>query len=541
MSVKLDIYEYIRCVVMVYMDRKAAMYYYVKTLFVGLIISIILHFALWNIDIGVIHSILEGLCLFIAAAIFLIVWNTMNEIPDKKHFLGFAILPILIFDASHIYVFSVPLGSNVESSDLAIKFWILARLMEVIVLYIISLRIPIINVNKWICLFVSISIPAALVIMMIEYPYMFPNFFSESGLTLVQKISEVAVILIALLSLLNIKKEMKNEYLNMHRYLVMVPLVIIAAQIMFILPNWPASVSWIFGHVLKITYYYYLYKAVFVSYVKYPYNVMKEKNRELQEAYHQLEINRQEEARKHNILLQQEKLALLGQMGAGIVHETRNYLTTIKGSCQLMEVMTKELNILKHIRKINKSVDEIDNIISKFLYMSKPRDTEREEMSICDLVQSIESLVMSTSFMKKVDVTFEACKEERYLLCDEGQINQVVLNLCKNAVEAMEETADPRLEIVTGYNEKTNEMYIKVTDNGKGMSEEELENIGNAFYTTKKTGTGLGLYLCKQIIKEHEGRIEIISKRGEGASFIVWLPCISENEDAPEEIANIIS
>lgn len=523
------------------MDRKAAMYYYVKILAVGLIISIILYFAFWNVDIGVIHSVFESICLFIAAAIFLIVWNTMNEIPDKKHFLGFAILPILIFDACHIYVFAVSIGSGIESSGHAIKFWILARMIEVIVLYIVSLKIPINIINKWICLFASIAIPVAAVIMMIKYPYIFSNLLLESGPIPVLKIPGIIVILIALLSLINIKREMHNVQKNMYRYLLMVPLILIAAQIMYILYNELYSVSWIFGHVLKITYYYYLYKAVFVSYVKYPYNVMKEKNRELQEAYHQLEINRQDEARKHNILLQQEKLALLGQMGAGIVHETRNYLTTIKGSCQLMEVMTKELNILKHIRKINKSVDEIDNIISKFLYMSKPRDTEREEMSICDLVQSIESLVMSTSFMKKVDVTFEACKEERYLLCDEGQINQVVLNLCKNAVEAMEETADPRLEIVTGYNEKTNEMYIKVTDNGKGMSEEELENIGNAFYTTKKTGTGLGLYLCKQIIKEHEGRIEIISKRGEGASFIVWLPCISENEDAPEEIANIIS
>ena len=126
-------------------------------------------------------------------------------------------------------------------------------------------------------------------------------------------------------------------------------------------------------------------------------------------------------------------------MGAGIVHETRNYLSTIKGSCQLLETMAKEEYFVNYLKKINKSIDEIDNIISKFLYMSKPRETEFEEVSIYDLTQSIESLVISNSFMKKVDVVFEATKEERYLLCDESQINQVFLNLCKNALEAMEE------------------------------------------------------------------------------------------------------
>ncbi|MGI5998072.1 MAG: MASE3 domain-containing protein, partial [Lutispora sp.] len=536
-SMKLSIHRYIVFMEMDYMNRnKVLSYHYLKVLAIDFVISIILYFALWKVNVYAVHSILESLCLFIAAAIFLIVWNTANEIPDKKPFLGFAILPILIFDAFHVYLFAVPIDSGIQSSDFAIKFWILARLTEVIVLYIVSLSIPIIKTSKWIYLATAIAIPFAIAVLMIEYPDILPDLLTESGLTSVQKVAEIAVVFIAFLSLLNIKKEMHNEFVKTYRYLLMVPLIIIASQIMFIIPNSPSSISWIYGHVLKITYYYYLYKEVFVSYVKYPYKMMEDKNKKLQEAYHQLELNRQEEERKHSLLIQQEKLALLGQMGAGIVHETRNYLTTIKGSCQLMEVMTKESNLLKHVKKINKSIDEIDSIISRFLYMSKQRDTEFEEVSICDLVQSVESLIMSTSFMKKIDITFETSKEERYLLCDEGQINQVVLNLCKNAVEAMEDTADPRLEIETGFNEEKNEMYIRVTDNGKGISAEELEKIGNAFYTTKKTGTGLGLYVCKQIVKEHGGRIEVVSKPGKGASFIVWLPCI--DEEPPEEIAN---
>lgn len=511
------------------MNRKEEMYYhYVETIAIGFIISVILYFALWKINTYVVHSVLESLCLFIAAAIFLIVWNAMDEIPDNEHFLGFAVLPILIFDACHMYVFAVPLGSIIESTDCAIKFWILARLAEVIVLYIISLRLPIIKTYKWISLIAAIAIPSVMVIMISKFSAILPDLLTESGFTLVQRAAELAVIIIALLSFLNIKRKINSDPINIYRYLLMVPIMIIPAQIVLIMSNRLFSLGWIYGHVLKITYYYYLYKSVFVNYVKYPYKIMKDKNKELQEAYDQLEKSRQEEARKHSILLQQEKLALLGQMGAGIVHETRNYLTTIKGRCQIMEVITKDLNILKHVHKINKSVDAIDNIMSKFLFMAKPRETSFDEVSICDLIQSIEGLIMSASFAKKVELVFNTTKEERYLLCDEGQINQVVLNLCKNAVEAMENTENPRMEIETGYNEKENEMYIRVTDNGKGISADELKNIGNAFYTTKEKGTGLGLYLCRQIVKEHGGRIDVESEPGKGTSFTVWLPCIDE-------------
>jgi len=521
------------------MERKKEIHQYIHSLGIGFIISVILYLALLKVCVKVVHSLLEIVCAFIAVAIFLIVWNTMDEISDQKHFLGFAILPVLIFNICHIYVFAVPLTSGIDATGFVIVFSVLARLTEVVALYIISLRLPMLNTNKWICLFIATVIPFAMVMMIINLPFIFPDLLTGPIFTLAYIVAEMVVIINALMSFVNLKGKINNYSEEIYRYLLTAPFIIVAAQIMFILSDGSFSISWMYEHVLKIIYYYYLYKSVFVSYVKYPYKMMKDKNKELEEAYHQLELSKQEEARKQNIMLQQEKLALLGQMGAGIVHETRNYLSTIKGSCQIIEVITKESNILKHVSKINKSVDLIDGIISKFLFMSKPRETTFEEMSICDLAQSIESLIVSTPFAKKVGIIFNSTKEERYLLCDEGQINQVVLNLCKNAVEAMEDTEYPRLEVETGFDEDKNEMYIKVIDNGKGMSEEELRNIGNAFYTTKKSGTGLGLYLCNQIVKEHKGTIEVESEPGKGTSFTVWLPCI-EDEDLQDEITNDI-
>lgn len=227
---------------------------------------------------------------------------------------------------------------------------------------------------------------------------------------------------------------------------------------------------------------------------------------------------------------QQEKLALLGQLGAGIVHETRNFLTTIKGRCQLIDVVSKEENIKEYASKINRDVDEVNRIISEFLFLSKPRETELEETSMYDIFQSIKNIVETSSLVKGVDINVKISKEERYLMCDEVQIKQVILNICKNAVDAMAGVNSPKLNVETGYDEFSNEMFIKIEDNGKGMSEEQLSKIGTMFYTTKKTGTGLGLNVCYQIIKDHSGRIEVESAIDKGTMFTVVLPCIEDEE-----------
>jgi PAS domain S-box-containing protein len=231
---------------------------------------------------------------------------------------------------------------------------------------------------------------------------------------------------------------------------------------------------------------------------------------------------------------QQEKLALLGQLGAGIVHETRNFLTNIKGRCQIIEAISKDESIKKYASKINNDVDEVNSIISEFLFLSKPRETQMQEVSMVDIFQSIKNLVETSSLVKGVNVNVLLSEEERYLLCDEVQIKQVILNICKNAVDAMIDKENAVLNIETGYDEDKNEMFIKISDNGKGMSEEEIKKLGTIFYTTKNNGTGLGLNVCYQIINEHNGRIEVESKPMKGSTFKIILPCIEdiyEDED----------
>jgi PAS domain S-box-containing protein len=229
-------------------------------------------------------------------------------------------------------------------------------------------------------------------------------------------------------------------------------------------------------------------------------------------------------------ILQQEKLALLGQMGAAIVHETRNYLTTIKGRCQLIELYADNERVKTHAAKINTDTEEVNRIISEFLFLSKPRETELTENSMHDIFESVKSMITTSSLVKGVDVEVNLCREERYLLCDESQIKQVILNLCKNAIEAMSEVIKPKLCIKTGFKEEANEMYISVLDNGKGISEEHLKRIGTPFFTTKGNGTGLGISVCHKIAKEHNGRLEVRSKLGEGTTFTLIIPCIEDEK-----------
>lgn len=231
---------------------------------------------------------------------------------------------------------------------------------------------------------------------------------------------------------------------------------------------------------------------------------------------------------EHLKLINQEKLALLGQMGATIVHETRNFLTTIKGNSQLIELYADDEKLKEYATKINVDTNEVNRIISDFLSLSKPRETELEEVAFNDLISSMKSIIETSSLMNKVQVVLNLDYDERYILCDETQIRQVILNICKNAVEAMEEVSSPILQISTGLDEYSKEVFIKISDNGKGIDNKTIKKIGTPFFTTKKTGTGLGLNACYQIVKEHKGRIEVESELGKGTTFRIEIPYIEE-------------
>lgn len=224
-------------------------------------------------------------------------------------------------------------------------------------------------------------------------------------------------------------------------------------------------------------------------------------------------------------ILHQEKLAIIGQMGAGIVHETKNHLASIKGYCQLLALKADDQS-KRHIERIENISEDLNRVIVDFLTIAKPGETKLDITSLNKIIESVRYMIESPSFMKSVKIQMDLGEFEGDILADESQIKQVILNMAKNSIEAMSHKEEARLHICTRQSEKGDEALLIIRDNGKGISREEMELLGTPFFTTKDNGTGLGLSICYRIIKEHGGSIEVESEEGKGTTFTIRIPLI---------------
>ncbi|MDP4094685.1 MAG: ATP-binding protein [Bacillota bacterium] len=221
---------------------------------------------------------------------------------------------------------------------------------------------------------------------------------------------------------------------------------------------------------------------------------------------------------------QQEKLALIGQLGSGIVHETKNYLSAIKGYCQLMTLKISDDAVKKQVKRIENITDDVNRVIMDFLTFAKPSSSVHSSISLNGIVESMKFLFDSLCYNNKINLEFNLTHAQTDIFADETQLKHVVLNIVKNAVEALSETEKPLLSINTELMPGDNKVVLRITDNGKGISKEVLEKLGTPFFTTKDKGTGLGLSLCYRIVSEHSGNIDIKSKEGEGTTFTISFP-----------------
>lgn len=232
----------------------------------------------------------------------------------------------------------------------------------------------------------------------------------------------------------------------------------------------------------------------------------------------------------------QEKLALIGQMVSGIVHEIKNPLTVIKGISQIIHNKYEDLKLQDYVKIIEGASNDINRFIVSILDLAKPHNSEVGKISANSLVDEIRLMVKDYLANKGVDFNINLCQNEESVLGDRNKLKQVILNVINNAVDALENTKNPKLTVKTAFDKLEDCMLISIIDNGKGISKEDIKRIGMPFYTTKPNGTGLGLSICFQIINEHGGRIDIESEPGEGAHFLIHLPVRSLQEYNLENI-----
>lgn len=213
-----------------------------------------------------------------------------------------------------------------------------------------------------------------------------------------------------------------------------------------------------------------------------------------------------------------DRLSLVGKMAAGISHEIRNPLTTVKGYLQWFCKKESFKNYDSQFKLMIEELDRATHIISEFLNVAKEKRITIEEHNLNDIIQSILPLLESDALLSDKSIVTDL-QTIPNLLLDQREIRQLIINLVRNALEASE-----RGQCITIRTKIAGvQVYLEVSDEGKGIPVEILHKLGTPFITTKDHGTGLGLAICYAIIDRHNGTIDVKLKE-RGTTFRASFP-----------------
>ncbi|MEK3884338.1 ATP-binding protein [Paenibacillus sp. PL2-23] len=227
-----------------------------------------------------------------------------------------------------------------------------------------------------------------------------------------------------------------------------------------------------------------------------------------------------ERKRTQQLLLNSEKLSIAGQLAAGIAHEIRNPLTAIKGFHQLMEAEGNGKPYYFQI--LRDEMNRIELILNELLLLAKPQAMQLKQVDIRALLEQVSTLMDSQINLHNIHVEIK-CEQDvpAFIPCDENQMKQIFINFLKNAIEAMPGGGQV---IITLAKQDEGSLLIRIMDTGEGIPEDKLKRIGEPFFTTKEKGTGLGFMVCRKIVEDHQGSLQLFSTRNEGTTVEVVLP-----------------
>ncbi|SFT01894.1 ATP-binding protein [Paenibacillus sp. BC26] len=226
-----------------------------------------------------------------------------------------------------------------------------------------------------------------------------------------------------------------------------------------------------------------------------------------------------ERKKEEEALIQSEKLSVAGQMAAGIAHEIRNPLTSLIGFSKFLKTKIDQYHEYFDIMLVE--LDRINSIVQEFMALAKPQANQFRKHDLVKIIQSVLTLLETQAILRDVQIVSRADATSAELLCDENQLKQVFVNVLKNAIEAMPSggviTIDMKLH-------QQSELIVEIIDQGIGIPHDQLPKLGGPFFTTKDSGTGLGLMICYRIIEGHHGRMDITSTPRKGTTVSIFLP-----------------
>lgn len=231
---------------------------------------------------------------------------------------------------------------------------------------------------------------------------------------------------------------------------------------------------------------------------------------ERQKAYEELQKTYEELQRTFEELLQAEKLSSLGELSAGIVHEVRNPLSSIKGAIEILEDEIKPDSPRREFALLAKrEIERLDKLVGEFLRFARPSRSNVRPSDLNEIIESVVSLIESKAAKQKVIIEKELTEKLPSVLVDAEQIKQVLLNLSINSLQAMPNGG----KLIFRTFRSDNACIVQVEDTGHGINDEILPKIFDPFFTTKEKGIGLGLSIAHKIVTQHGGVLKIVKNK----------------------------
>lgn len=236
--------------------------------------------------------------------------------------------------------------------------------------------------------------------------------------------------------------------------------------------------------------------------------------------YHYWRIQRLEES-----LTYQSRLAYVGSLASGLVHELRNPINSINLNLSLLEEEVEDIgndgsSLKRLLKRIKPGLGHLEKVSNEFLEFARPPDVKLEDLSIEQEISSVVELVAAQCREAQVQCTTEIAQELGYIKLDRTRLRQILLNLMVNGIQAM-----PTGGVLSLKARRDSEwLTVSISDTGMGMTQDAQKNLFKLFYTTKEGGVGLGLPIVKRLVLDLSGQIDVISEKEKGTTFEVKFP-----------------